>query len=82
MKTRLKGVEAENARIKRLLAGALLENDVTREALRKNDNGTGPSTHGAVRADEGVVATSSSLRRRDDLTEAAATWRLRELHAD
>ena len=54
---RLKSLEAENARLKRLLAESLLENEVTREALRKNGNRTGPSGHGAVDADEGVVAT-------------------------
>ena len=32
---RLKSLEAENARLKRLLAESLLENKVTREALRK-----------------------------------------------
>jgi putative transposase len=32
---RLKALEAENAKLKKLLAEALLENDVTKEALRK-----------------------------------------------
>lgn len=32
---KLKGLEVENARLKRLLAEATLENEVTREALRK-----------------------------------------------
>ena len=32
---RLKALEAENGRLKRLLAESLLENEVTREALRK-----------------------------------------------
>ena len=32
---RLKSLEAENARLKRLLADAMLENEVTKEALRK-----------------------------------------------
>ncbi len=32
---RLKALEAENARLKRLLAESMLENEVTREALRK-----------------------------------------------
>lgn len=32
---RLKALEAENSRLKRLLAESLLENEVTREALRK-----------------------------------------------
>ena len=33
---RLKDLEVENARLKKLLAESLLENEVTREALRKN----------------------------------------------
>jgi putative transposase len=32
---RLKSLELENARLKRLLAESMLENEVTREALRK-----------------------------------------------
>ena len=32
---RLKELEAENARLKRMLANALLENEVTKEALQK-----------------------------------------------
>ncbi len=32
---RLKGLELENTRLKKLLADALLENEVTKEALRK-----------------------------------------------
>ena len=33
---RLKELEIENGRLKRLLADSLLENEVTREVLRKN----------------------------------------------
>ena len=32
---RLKALEAENRRLKKLLAESMLENEVTREALRK-----------------------------------------------
>lgn len=32
---RLKALEAENARLKKLLAESMLENEVTREALRE-----------------------------------------------
>ena len=32
---RLKALEAENARLKKLLAESMLENEVTREAIRK-----------------------------------------------
>lgn len=54
---RLKSLEAENARLKRPLAESLLENVVTRKALQKNGNCMGPSGHGPVDADEGIVAT-------------------------
>ena len=33
---RLKALELENARLKKLLADAMLENEVTKEALRRN----------------------------------------------
>jgi putative transposase len=33
---KLKALEIENGRLKRLLAEAMLENEVTKEALRKN----------------------------------------------
>ena len=32
---RLKALEAENARLKKLLAESMLENEITREVLRK-----------------------------------------------
>ena len=38
---RLKALETENARLKKLLAEALLENEVTREALRKSGDRSG-----------------------------------------
>lgn len=37
---RLKALELENARLKKLLADAMLENEVTKEALRKNGDRT------------------------------------------
>ena len=57
---RLKSLDTENARLKRLLAEAMLENEVMKEALRKNGNRTGPSGLGAVDADEGTVVTQSA----------------------
>ncbi len=57
---RLKSLEAENARLKRLLAESLLENEVTREALRKNGNRIGPSGLGAVDAEKDTIATQSA----------------------
>ena len=64
---RLKSLEAENARLERLLAESLLENEVRREALRKNGNRTGPLGHGAVDGNQG---TSSCLCTRAPLAAA------------
>ena len=44
---RLKKLEAENARLKKLLAESILENEVTREALRKSGERTRSSCSGA-----------------------------------
>jgi putative transposase len=56
---RLKSLDAESARLKRLLAEEMLENEVMTESLQ-NGNRTGPSGRGALGSDEGVVATSSA----------------------
>ena len=45
---RLKALESENARLKKLLAEALLENEVTKEVLRKSGDRTSPSGSGAA----------------------------------
>ena len=44
---RLKELTTENARLKKLLAESLLENEVTREVLRKSGNRTSASNGGA-----------------------------------
>lgn len=44
---RLKSLETENGRLKRLLADALLENEVTKESLRKNGERTRTARAGA-----------------------------------
>jgi len=44
---RLKELTAENARLKKLLAESLLENEVTREVLRKKGDRTSASHGGA-----------------------------------
>jgi putative transposase len=44
---RLKELETENGRLKKLLADSLLENEVTREVLRKNGDCTSPARGGA-----------------------------------
>lgn len=45
---RLKDLEVENARLKKLLAESLLENEVTKEALRKSGKRTIPTRVGAL----------------------------------
>ena len=44
---RLKELETENGQLKRLLADALLENEVTKEALRKSGERTRTARAGA-----------------------------------
>ena len=44
---RLKGLTSENAQLKKLLAESLLENEVTREALRKSGDRTSSPDLGA-----------------------------------
>ena len=44
---RLKELETENARLKKLLADSLLENEVTREVLRKSGDRTSTARGGA-----------------------------------
>ena len=45
---RLKELETENGRLKRLLANAMLENEVIKEALQKSGNRTSSTRVGAV----------------------------------
>jgi len=44
---RLKELEAENARLKKLLAEQVFENDVIKDALRKSGERTGAQVTGA-----------------------------------
>jgi putative transposase len=60
---RLKALETENARLKKLLAESMLENEVTREALRKNGDRTSTSRAGAMDADAGIVGAQGSSDR-------------------
>lgn len=69
---RLKALEAENARLKKLLAESMLENEVTREALRKkNGNRAGASRAGAVDANAGFVGAAGSSGRGHERERAA-----------
>lgn len=45
---RLKTLENENARLKKLLAEAMLENEAVREVLRKSGKGIGATRGGAL----------------------------------
>jgi hypothetical protein len=67
---RLKALEAENTRLKKLLAESMLENEVTREALRKNGNRPGASRADAVDASEGADRASLS----EDRTHKRGSW--------
>jgi putative transposase len=65
---RLKALEAENAKLKKLLAEALLENEVTKEALRKNGARPGTSRAGAVDAsarDDGAALSGDRRHERE-----------------
>lgn len=67
---KLKALEIENARLKRLLAEAMLENEVTREALRKNGDRTAPSGARAVDTNEGLIGTPLSINCRNECERA------------
>jgi hypothetical protein len=55
---RLKELEAENTRLKKLLAEQVFENDVIKDALRKNGDRTGAQAAGAEHGREGVERTA------------------------
>jgi putative transposase len=68
---RLKALETENARLKKLLAESMLENEVTREALRKNGDRTGTPRAGAMDADAGSVGAEESSGRDNERERVA-----------
>jgi putative transposase len=45
---RLRGLEAENARLKKLLAESMLENEVIKDALRKSGDRAGATIAGSA----------------------------------
>jgi putative transposase len=51
---RLKDLESENRRLKKLLAEQLLENEVIKVALRKKSERTGPARAGALSDRQGT----------------------------
>ena len=91
---RLKELEIENGRLKRLLADSLLDNEVTREVLRKDGDRTSPARGGADDGDARserraltvVQMSASSLRyvpRPDPVPACAvASWRWRTATGD
>lgn len=63
----LKALEIENARLKRLLAESVLENEITKEALRESGDRIGSTRPGAVDAGQG--ATRPSLLKASEIAE-------------
>lgn len=78
---RLKALEAENARLKKLLAESMLENDVTREALRKSGRRTGSTRGGTLDEATRIVGAACAASRRDECefvalsASAGSQWR-------
>ena len=68
---RLKALEAENARLKKLLAESMLEREVTREALRKSGSRIGTPRDGELDADEGLIGAPGCGGREDERELAA-----------
>lgn len=57
---RLKDLEAENTRLKQLLAEHVFENDVIKDALRESGNRTGAQAAGAGHGREGIERAASA----------------------
>jgi putative transposase len=55
---KLKALESENAKLKKLLTETILEKEVIQEALRKNGDRTCEARAGAVDAGEGTVGAA------------------------
>jgi transposase-like protein len=68
---RLKALESENARLKKVLAESMLENEISREALRKNGDRTGATQPGAVDDQQGPDGTAQSASDRHERQRAA-----------
>ena len=86
---RLRELETENSRLKKLLAESMLENQVTREALRKSGDRTGKTLAGAADAIEGTERTPCVARAVHECQRLAPCdtnrqWQrvLRSRHAD
>lgn len=70
---RLKEFELENARLKRLLAESMLENEVTKEALRKSGERTCTALAGAPH--DGLWTQRTPLTARHRLSASAYRYR-------
>ena len=69
---RLKALEAKNSRLKKLVAESMLDNEATREALRKkNGDRAGASRAGAVDADEGYIGAAGPADRAHESKRSA-----------
>lgn len=58
---RPKELDAENARLKKLLAESLLENEIIKEAMRKSGERTGPSRAGVPSEESGLERAASLM---------------------
>jgi len=70
---RLKELTTENARLQKLLAESLLENEVTREALRKSGSRTSAAPVGAAHDCPGAQRAAGSGRGQDERVLAAVS---------
>ena len=68
---RLKVLEIENTRLKKLLAESMLEQEVTREALRKSGSGGRAPGVGGLDSDSGTVRAAGTEHRADGSEFAA-----------
>lgn len=60
---RLKALEAENAKLKKLLAESMLENEVTKEALQKSGDRTSSPRSGGLDAEQRLVGARGAQDR-------------------
>ncbi len=63
---RLKELESENTRLKKLLAETMLENEIVKEALKKSGSRTGKTGTGAVHGRQGAESASCFAGRPDE----------------
>jgi putative transposase len=77
---RLKVLEAENAKLKKLLAETMLENDVIKEALQKNGDRTGTPRGGELDAEPRLIRAQSAEDREYERQRTALSATARSEH--